>query len=563
MDDAKLVSLGKYEIRRTLGRGAMGTVYEGWDPAIARKVAIKTVRIPDASDTDAQEELARFRREAQAAGRLNHPSIVGVFDYGETTELAYIVMEFVDGHTLKSVLDKQERFALPDTVRVMQDVLEGLRYSHEHGVVHRDIKPANLILASDGRAKIADFGIARIESSSMTQAGTVLGTPAYMSPEQFMGQVVTARSDLYSAGVVLYQMLTGERPFEGSLTSIMHKVLHTHPPKPSDLAVTVPPGMDAVVERAMARRPEDRFASAAEFAQALREAAHAGPAPPAAAVKTPAADATVVAAPPRAAAPAQPAPAAPPARASRVPVAAAAGIVLLAILGGGVWLALSRGPPHQSASPAQQSASLDTKPRDAAPVLSPAPLTAKPAEAASAPTEQAAAPPPPVVAATPKAQAAAPAPAPPAPRPPARRGVGVGVGAGTDARRAACAAAAGAGSRCCTSTDACAAHSPAAACDGEQPGAPARRDRRRDGAVALHASGGERRGAGRSGRIERTSWPRDAAGAAARRGGGGGARRRRGLARRRIRQSRVLPGDRHDPAHRRESVRQRAVRLLR
>ncbi len=415
MDDARLLSLGKYEIRGTLGRGAMGTVYEGWDPAIARKVAIKTVRIPDASDTEAQEELARFRREAQAAGRLNHPNIVGVFDYGETVELAYIVMEFVDGRTLKSVLDKQERFALPDIVRVMQDVLEGLRYSHEHGVVHRDIKPANLILAGDGRAKIADFGIARIESSSMTQAGTVLGTPAYMSPEQFMGQVVTARSDLYSAGVVLYQMLTGERPFEGSLTSIMHKVLHTRPPKPSDLAVTVPPGMDAVVERAMARRPEDRFASAAEFAQALRDAAEATPAPANAAVEAPAADATVVAAPPRAAV-ARAAPDEPPARASRLPAAAAAGVVLLAILGGGAWLALSRGPSHQPASPAQQSASLDAKPRDAAPA--PAPLATKTAEAPFAPTEQAAAPqPPPVVAAASQAQAAAPAPAPPAPPP--------------------------------------------------------------------------------------------------------------------------------------------------
>ncbi len=415
MDDAKLVSLGKYEIRGTLGRGAMGTVYEGWDPAIARKVAIKTVRIPDASDAEAQEELARFRREAQAAGRLNHPNIVGVFDYGETAELAYIVMEFVDGRTLKSVLDKQERFALPDTVRVMQDVLGGLRYSHEHGVVHRDIKPANLILASDGRAKIADFGIARIESSSMTQAGTVLGTPAYMSPEQFMGQVVTARSDLYSAGVVLYQMLTGERPFEGSLTSIMHKVLHTRPPKPSDLAVTVPPGMDAVVERAMARRPEDRFASAAEFAHALTDAAATGPTPAAAAVETPAADATVVAAPPRTAPPAQAAPADPPARASRLPVAAAAGVVLLAILGGGAWLVLSRGPPHQATSSPQQSASLDLKPQDAAPA--PAPPATVPAQAPSAPTAQAAAPPqpPPVVAAAPPAQAAALAPTAPAP----------------------------------------------------------------------------------------------------------------------------------------------------
>jgi tRNA A-37 threonylcarbamoyl transferase component Bud32 len=390
MDDANLASLGKYELRGTLGRGAMGTVYEGWDPAIARKVAVKTVRIPDASDTEAQDELARFRREAQAAGRLNHPNIVGVFDYGETAELAYIVMEFVDGRSLKAVLDKQERFALHDMMRVMQDVLGGLQYSHEHGVVHRDIKPANIILASGGQAKIADFGIARIESSSMTQAGTVLGTPAYMSPEQFMGQVVTARSDLYSTGVVLYQMLTGERPFEGSLTSIMHKVLNTRPPKPSDLSVTVPPGMDAVVERAMARRPEDRFASAAEFAQALREVAEAPPQSlPAVMAEEPAADATIVAAPQRHAAPAEAvASATPRARASRLPVAVAALIAALAVLGGGAWFALSPSRPS-----APDVASLPAKaPQDAAPSTapqSPAPettaATPAPSSAATAP----------------------------------------------------------------------------------------------------------------------------------------------------------------------------------
>ncbi|MGA9013768.1 MAG: serine/threonine-protein kinase, partial [Acetobacteraceae bacterium] len=231
-------TLGKYEVKRSLGRGAMGTVYEGWDPIIARRVAIKTVRLPDSADPETEEALARFRREAQAAGRLTHPNIVGVFDYGETNDLAYIVMEFVDGPPLKTLLDKQERFALPDAVRVMEDVLAGLQFSHERGVVHRDIKPANVMLTSSGQAKIADFGIARIESSSMTQAGTLLGTPAYMSPEQFMGQVVDARSDIYSSGVLLYQLLTGERPFDGGMSAIMHKALNTEPPAPSQLSVT-------------------------------------------------------------------------------------------------------------------------------------------------------------------------------------------------------------------------------------------------------------------------------------------------------------------------------------
>src|SRR3984957_7952394 len=265
-------TLGKYEIKRSLGRGAMGTVYEGWDPIIARRVAIKTVRLPDSADPETEEALARFRREAQAAGRLIHPNIVGVFDYGETNDVAYIVMEYVDGPPLKNLLDKQERFALSDVIRVMDDLLTGLQFSHDRGVVHRDIKPANVMLTSAGQAKIADFGIARIESSSMTQAGTLLGTPAYMSPEQFMGQVLDARSDIYSSGVLLYQLLTGERPFEGGLSAIMHKALNTEPPAPSQLSVTAPPSFDPVVRRAMAKRPQDRFQSVRAFAEAIRAA---------------------------------------------------------------------------------------------------------------------------------------------------------------------------------------------------------------------------------------------------------------------------------------------------
>src|ERR1700722_14098751 len=267
-----LETLGKHEIRRRLGRGAVGTVYEGWDPIIQRRVAIKTVRLPEAGDDETAEEIARFRREAQAAGRLTHPNIVGVFDYGETADLAFIVMEYVDGPPLKSLLDKNERFPMATIVRVMEDLLAGLQFSHDRGVVHRDIKPANLMLTKSGQAKIADFGIARIESSSMTQAGTVLGTPAYMSPEQFMGQVVDARSDIYSSGVLLYQLLTGERPFEGGLSAIMHKALNTEPPAPSQLSVTAPPSFDPVVRRAMAKRPQDRFQSVRAFAEAIRAA---------------------------------------------------------------------------------------------------------------------------------------------------------------------------------------------------------------------------------------------------------------------------------------------------
>jgi eukaryotic-like serine/threonine-protein kinase len=350
-------SLGKYEIKRTLGRGAMGIVYEGWDPIIARRVAIKTVKLPEnADDPETEEALARFRREAQAAGRLTHPNIVGVFDYGETNDLAYIVMEFVDGPPLKSLLDKEERFALTDALRVMEDLLAGLQFSHERGVVHRDIKPANVMLTSAGQVKIADFGIARIESSSMTQAGTLLGTPAYMSPEQFMGQVVDARTDIYSSGVLLYQLLTGERPFEGGLSAIMHKALNTEPPVPSQLSVTAPPALDAVVRRAMAKRPEDRFASANAFAEAVRTAL----ANPVSVAEPESEDeATMVAAPPPAApatAPpvreARPAATAMPASAvvarsaarSSAPMVLIAALVLLVVIGGGGAWFLLRSP---------------------------------------------------------------------------------------------------------------------------------------------------------------------------------------------------------------------------
>lgn len=273
MAEADLTALGKYDIVRPLGRGAMGIVYEGFDPIITRRVAVKTVRLDRVDDAEGAEDLLRFKREAQAAGRLTHPNIVGVYDYGETTELAYIVMEFVEGDTLKSLLDRGERFTPADAVAMVESLLAGLAYSHQHGVIHRDIKPANVMITRAGQVKLADFGVARIESSSLTQAGTMIGTPSYMSPEQFMGQTIDARTDIYSTGAMLYQLLTGEKPFEGSVTAIMHKVLNTEPPPPSALSVSVSPALDGVIARAMAKRPEDRFTTARDFAASLRDAA--------------------------------------------------------------------------------------------------------------------------------------------------------------------------------------------------------------------------------------------------------------------------------------------------
>jgi serine/threonine-protein kinase len=235
-------------------------------------VAIKTVRFIAPGDAETEEYVARFRREAQAAGRLTHPNIISVFDYGETNDLAYIVMECVDGPPLKALLDKQERFAIADIMRIMEGLLAALQYSHDRGIVHRDIKPDNILLTKAGQPKVTDFGISRIESSSMTVAGTLLGTPAYMSPEQFRGEVVDARTDIYSSGVLLYQLLTGDRPFEGSMSAIMHKALNIEPPAPSQLSVNAPRSFDAMVSRAMAKAPEDRFQTAAEFLEALHAA---------------------------------------------------------------------------------------------------------------------------------------------------------------------------------------------------------------------------------------------------------------------------------------------------
>ena len=266
--------LGKYEIRRVLGSGAMAVVHEGWDATIGRRVAIKTIRRDQLEFAEAEEMLARFRREAQAAGRLAHPNIVSIYEYGEDDGIAYIAMEYIEGRELKRHFDAGERFALPEIVRMMTQLLAALDAAHRSGVVHRDVKPGNIYLLADGTIKVADFGIARLESSSLTQSGIVLGTPAYMSPEQFTGQPLDGRSDLFSAGVILYQFLTGEKPFTGSQNAtIMHKVLKEDPHAPSELNGQVPRSFDALMRRALAKNVEDRFQSGREFAEALAAAA--------------------------------------------------------------------------------------------------------------------------------------------------------------------------------------------------------------------------------------------------------------------------------------------------
>jgi tRNA A-37 threonylcarbamoyl transferase component Bud32 len=272
--------LGRFEIRGVLGSGAMALVFDGWDPAIGRRAAIKTIRRDQLDSAEADEMVERFKREAQAAGRLSHPNIVSIYEYGEDAGIAYIAMEHITGRELRSYFDRNERFPIPEVARIMTQILGALDAAHKRGVVHRDIKPGNIYVLEDGTVKVSDFGIARMESSNLTQAGMVLGTPPYMSPEQFMGHTLDGRSDLFSAGVILYQFLTGERPFTGNQAgTIMHKVLEMEPPAPSKLNVQVPKAFDGVLAKALAKRPDERYQTAREFADAVNAAASARAAP--------------------------------------------------------------------------------------------------------------------------------------------------------------------------------------------------------------------------------------------------------------------------------------------
>ncbi len=379
---ADISTLGKYEIRHEIGRGAMGVVYEGYDPMIKRIVALKTIRADQLAGVEGPNVIARFRREAQAAGRLNHPNIVSIYEFGEDAGTWFIAMEKIDGRELKQCFEANERFTMADIVRIMSQVLDALDYSHRQGVIHRDIKPANIFLLPGGVVKVADFGIAHIETSNLTQVGAVMGTPSYMSPEQIMGLPVDGRSDLFSASVILYQFLTGERPFAGSATTTMQKVLKEDPLPPSSLNVQAPAGMDAIVRRALAKRPEDRFQTAREFADALRAAAPGAPLSAADPTLVGAADATLIAAPaatliakaspPGVAAPAaMPAPAAGKSQTAAVAVAIAVAVVAVGAI---AWYIAQR---PSAAPPGTMAATSMPAPVQRAPVApSAAPLAA-------------------------------------------------------------------------------------------------------------------------------------------------------------------------------------------
>lgn len=268
-----LTHLGKYRIDRVLGKGAMGVVYQAFDPWIERIVALKTIRKELFSDGQQNELIERFKNEAQAAGRLHHPNIVMVFDYGEDAASAYIAMEFVEGTPLDTLMAPGRPTALPRVMAWMGDLLQGLDYAHARGVVYRDIKPANLLITASAQVKISDFGIARMDTSTLTQTGAMVGTPSYMSPEQFRGDPVDGRADVFAAGIVLYQLLTGARPFAGPTATVMQAILNDQPPAPSHVHPALGPRFDAVVATAMAKAPADRFPSARAFHDALLAAA--------------------------------------------------------------------------------------------------------------------------------------------------------------------------------------------------------------------------------------------------------------------------------------------------
>jgi len=255
-----------------LGEGGMGVVYRAFDPHIARTVAIKTVHSELLEGELGQGLLQRFRHEAQAVGRLTHQNIVAIYEYEEDEKQGapFFVMEYVEGRELKEYLREGTRFPFAQVLNIVSQVLDALEYTHSLGIIHRDIKPANIILLPDGTVKIADFGIARLESSDLTQTGGVLGTPNYMSPEQCLGQPVDARTDLFSTGIVLYELLTGNKAFPGDLSNtVIHRIIHDMPGKPDTSNAEVIRFFNTVVRKALAKKPEKRFQSAAEFRVAV------------------------------------------------------------------------------------------------------------------------------------------------------------------------------------------------------------------------------------------------------------------------------------------------------
>jgi len=264
--------IGKYTITGELGKGAMGIVYKGVDPYIGRTLAIKTIRFDIMGQPSAQEEAQkRFMREARSAGNLSHPNIVTIYEVGEDVGTTYIAMEYIEGHSLEEIMASGRQFTPEEVTDIVEQIGSALDYAHQKGITHRDIKPANILIDNEGAAHIVDFGIARIATSTMTQTSMVMGTPSYMSPEQIAGKKVDGRSDIFSLGTIMYELLTNEKPFPGdNLTTIVYKIMNETPPPPRVLSPEISEELEIVVKKALAKNPRERYQSCKELLEDLK-----------------------------------------------------------------------------------------------------------------------------------------------------------------------------------------------------------------------------------------------------------------------------------------------------
>ena len=266
-------TIGRYQVQDSIGYGAMGAVYKAFDPLIKRTLAIKTIRLDIPRQSPQYKSfIERFYHEARISGTLSHPNIVTLFDIGEEAGIPYLAMEFVEGETISSILERGIRFPPEKVIGLISQIASAVDYAHSKGVIHRDIKPSNLILYEGERVKVTDFGIAKLVSAEITHSGTLLGTPSYMSPEQAMGDKLDGRSDIFSLGVCAFEMLSGEQPFPGTnVTSILYKLVHVDPIEPANLEMNglVPQKWHEVFGKVLAKRPDDRYQTATDFVQDL------------------------------------------------------------------------------------------------------------------------------------------------------------------------------------------------------------------------------------------------------------------------------------------------------